>query len=379
MNTITRFKTISGVTVAAVLIAAGYLAFGDAIQATEAKSAPQEKAAPKPAAVRVEEIRSRPLTLTVALTGSVEASRIAQLASPAEGPVVDVAVREGDHVAKGQVLVTLGRVEGAAALASSLREDVKKEADNFSRTKRLVESGALPAEQLDIAQANVARLEAQLVKARESTKDYVVAAPWPGVVSRVKIREGDFAAPRQPLAEIYDPASLVVRIAVPEQDAAEIAMGGVADIVLDAYPGRHFSGEISRLYPYLDPRNRTRTVEITVAGAPGLLPGMFARVFLVKRTIADALTVPTHAIVAAPGGAPSLFVVENGKAQQRKIESGAEVDGQLQIVKGVKAGDKLVVAGQEKLKDGATVQVAVRQAQRPQGSPGETSISGQAQ
>jgi len=320
-----------------------------------------EKSAAAPAAVkmapvRIETVRAAPLELAIDLTGSVEAGRIAQLASPVEGPVLGVRVREGDRVKSGQILLGMGRTEGATALTDSLREDVKKEEDNLVRTRRLVESGAIPGEQLDIAAANAARVKAQLVKAEETSRDYAIRAPWAGMVSKMKVRDGDFVAPRAPLAEIYDPASLIVRLSVPEREAVGLAMGMQAEIELDAYPGKRFAAHISRLYPYLDNRTHSRVAEITFAESPLLLPGMFARVRVVRETIADAITVPAFSLVTNAGGT-AAFVARDGQAVQRKVETGIEVNGRVRIVKGLENGDKLIVAGQEKLKDGAAVKV----------------------
>lgn len=321
------------------------------------KSAEPAKAVEKAAPVRVETVKQAPLVLTIALTGSVEAGRIAQLASPAEGPICCTKVREGDAVGKGQAVLNLGRMEGANALVASLREDLKKEEDNLASTRRLVETGALAGEQLDIASASTTRMRAQLTKAQETTRDYAVRAPWAGVVSKVKVRDGDFVAPRAPLAEIYDPNSLIVRVSVPEQEAARLVLGMKAQVEMDAYPGKRFSASISRLYPYLDSRTRTRIAEITVTDVATLLPGMFARAFLVRETLADAITVPAYILVAAPGGAFAAFVVKDGKAARRKLETGIEVDGRVRIVSGLAAGDKLIIGGQEKLKDGAAVKL----------------------
>lgn len=320
-------------------------------------NAGSNKAAEKAAAVRVETLKKGSLIVTVALTGAVEAGRIAQLASPAEGPVLGVRVREGDNVTAGQVLLTLGRTEGATALVASLREDTKKEDDNLARTRHLVESGALAGEQLDIAAANAARMRAQLVKAQETTRDYAVRAPWAGVVSRMKVRDGDFVGPRAPLAEIYDPKSLMVRVAVPEQEAAGLINGMRVDVELDAYPGKRYVGAVSRLYPYLEPRTRTRTAEIALTDSLRLLPGMFARAFLVQSTISDAITVPAQSLMADPGGGAAVFLMDEGRAVRRKVETGIEVNGRVRVLAGVEAGEALIVAGQENLKEGAAVLV----------------------
>jgi RND family efflux transporter MFP subunit len=345
-----------------------------AIAAFALTACSKEAAAPAPgsapsqaqaAPVKVETVKAGPLTLSLPLTGTVEAGRIAQLASPAEGPICCVKVREGDHVERGQALLNLGRMEGATALVASLREDLKKEEDNLTRTRRLVETGALAGEQLDNAAASVTRARAQLAKADESAHDYAVRAPWAGMVSKVKVRDGDFVAPRAPLAEIYDPNSLVVRVSVPEQEAARVADGMRAEVELDAFPGKRFAARVTRLYPYLDNRTRTRIAEITLTDAPALLPGMFARVHLLKETLADAITVPAYSLVAIPGG-QVVFVAKDGKAQRRKVETGIEMDGRVRIVSGLAAGDKLIVGGQEKLKDGAAVKTVEVDGKKPE-------------
>ncbi len=360
MNTIRSFapsiigRRSTGLAAGLVLLLFALVGCGQEARSQSATTDARKKPTP---VVSVETIRKAPLTRTLALTGAVEAGRIAQLASPAEGPVLGVRVREGDRVTRGQVLLDLGRTEGATALVTSLREDLKKEEDNLARTRRLVSIGALASEQLDSAAANVARLRAQLIKAQETTRDYAVRAPWPGVVAKLKVRDGDFVAPRAPLAELYDPTSLLVRLAIPEQEIAGVTAGMPASVELDAHPGKRFAGRVTGLYPYLDPRTRTRTAEITLDHPSLLLPGMFARVDLVRETVADAMMAPAYSLVAAPGGGFTAFVVQDGQAVRRQVETGVEVDGRVRIVAGLEEGDRLIVAGQENLKDGAAVKV----------------------
>ena len=305
--------------------------------------------------VKVETLSKSTLVLTIALTGSVEAGRIAQLASPAEGPVLGISVREGDAVTKNQVLLALGRTQGADALVTSFKEDLKKEEDNLKRTRHLVEIGAIAGEQLDIAAASTVRMRAQLIKAQETSRDYAVHAPWAGMVSKMKVRDGDFVSPRAPLVEIYDPDTLIIRLSVPERDAAAIEMGMKAQVELDAYPGKRFVGKVMRVYPYLDNRTRTRTIEISLVQSPKLLPGMFARAFLERETIQEAITVPVHSLVPAPGGGMAIFIIQNEKAALLRVETGIEQDGRIHVLSGLKDGDQLIVSGHEKLKEGATV------------------------
>lgn len=321
-----------------------------------AASTPTKPAA-KAAFVRIESVKSAPLVLYFSVTGTVEAGRIAQLSSMAEGPVLGLRVREGDNVARGQVLLTLGRTEAVSSLAESLREDMRKEEDNLARTRRLADMGALPGEQVDTAAANVTRIRSQLARTQETMRDYVITAPWAGVVSKMRVRDGDVASPRAQLVEMYDPSSLMVRIAIPEAEATQLSNGMKAGIELDAYPQQTFAAHVTRLYPTLDARTHTRIAELELIKHPLLLPGMFARVNLVRDTVPDAITVPSYSLLAMTGGGTVVFVVQDGKAMRRKVQTSIEVNGRTRIIEGLKSGEVLIVAGQESLKDGAAVQV----------------------
>jgi membrane fusion protein (multidrug efflux system) len=164
-------------------------------------------------------------------------------------------------------------------------------------------------------------------------------------------------AMKSPLLELADLSSLVVRVAVPEAHAAEVRDGMPAVVRLDAVPGKTFPGKVARAYPGLDQRMRTRTVELTLDGPAALMPGMFARVRLIIESVSDALVIPREAVIVTPAGARVVFVVEDGKAAQRKVTTGIEEAGRVQILSGLKTGEKVVVEGHEKLKDGAAVRL----------------------
>lgn len=312
----------------------------------------------KPPRVRAIAATKAAISSGLELTGSVEPYRVARLASPAEGPVAGIRVREADRVKAGDSLLSIGRKKGADALVTSLREELKKEEDKLRRTRQLVGSKALPDEQLDQASSAYEKVRAQLVQAEETAGDYTIYAPWEGVVSRVDVKEGEFVAPRTVLLEIYDPSSLVILAAVPERHAAEVTAGMRVDVRLDAYPDDYMQGRIERVYPYLDSRLRTRTMEITLEKPIDLFPGMFARLNVLLKSIDDAVIVPLEALVRTPKG-QVVFVVEDGTAIARAVKTGIEADNRIQLVSGVQPGDKVIIAGNEKLKNGIEVSLAV--------------------
>ncbi len=337
------------------MIAAVAVVFFDDIPNGNSET-PQPARQKQPPRVGVVTASKTNISKTLELTGSIEPYRVAKLGSPAEGPVVGVRVREGDSVKAGEPLVSIGRKKGVHALIFALREELKKEQDNLTRTRQLVESEALPGEELDQAKAAYEKVRAQLAQAEETASDYMITAPWAGVVFRVNVRDGEFVAPRAVLLEMYDPASLVVRAAVPEKYAAEVAPGMRVEVNLDAYPKDVVRGRIERVYPYLDPRLRTRTVEIILVEDLNLLPGMFARLHFILQDLGDVITLPAEALVDKPNGRV-VFVVEEGKAVARAVETGIESGNLVQIAAGIQVGDKVVISGNEKLKDGAEVQI----------------------
>ena len=176
-------------------------------------------------------------------------------------------------VKRGQRLITIGRSGAAAAQVTAAAESLKEQEAELNRVKILVQSGAIPGSQLDSARAKFEGARALLAKARESAGDYSVEAPWDGVISKVLVKDGDFVAPRTPLVEMYDPASLVIRFAVPEAQATEVFKGMPLNVHLDAHPNKDFQGKISRVYPDLDTKSRTRTVEAELDYPLALIPG----------------------------------------------------------------------------------------------------------
>jgi membrane fusion protein (multidrug efflux system) len=324
------------------------------------KGSQQGRALPE---VVTETAQSGNLTRTMELTGSIAATRLARMASPGEGPVLDCTVWEGDTVKKGERVLSIGRATATQALVVASQAALKEQEQELRRVQQLVKSGAIPGAQLDTARSKYESAKAQVAKARESAEDYSVKAPWDGIVSRILVRDGDYVAPRTPLVELFDPRSLVIRFAVPEAQSMEMAEGMPLTAQLDAYPGKVFHGWVKRIYPELDTRMRTRTAEAILGETVDLVPGMFARLEIILQSISDAVTVPSEAVIVTPRGERTAFVVEEGKGVRRSVETGIEKGGRIQILKGIVAGEEVVVAGNERLKDGAEIQLRARNRQ----------------
>lgn len=307
--------------------------------------------------VEIEVVKLKTMTKNIELTGTIEATRVARIASPAEGPVLNCTIREGDFVKQGQVILTIGRKRAAEELVLAARKELAREEEDCQRIEQLVRSGAIPAEQIEDAQLRVSRAKAQLTKAMESIEDYLIRTPWAGLVNMVFVTDGYFASPRETLVEIFDPDSLVIRFAVPEKESSNVRIGMELSAILDAYTNRVFHAKITRVYPEFDRLMRTRMVEASLTENVNLLPGMFSRVTIPVQTVSDAIIIPERAVVVTPQGERVVFVAENGKAFSRKVSIGIEQGHNVQIIKGINFGDLVVVSGNQKLQSGMEVRI----------------------
>ena len=321
-----------------------------------------------PPAVSVERIEPRTFTRSVELTGSVEPTRVATLSSPAEGPVMDCTIREGDAVAAEAVLLRIGRDTSAAAALAAAREELERQTREFQRIEALVEQKALAAEQLDMARSNLENARARPALARQVSSDYDVRAPWPGLVSRLHVADGKYVAPRSPLVDLFDPASLVLRFQVPEQHALAVSEGDTLHVRFDAFPAQSHDLEIVRAYPELDRRLRQRTFEASLPlEAHDFQPGFFARIRMDLERVEQALTVPVEAITRNAEGRTLVYTAVDGKAAAQVIRTGFEQGGRVLIREGLTPGDAVIVRGIERIRPGTTVRVAGAKASKGKG------------
>ncbi|HBN07117.1 MAG TPA: hypothetical protein DD435_00215 [Cyanobacteria bacterium UBA8530] len=290
-------------------------------------------------------------------------------------------------------------VAKSRAAIADLEAAARFNKSDLERTSKLVSSGSLPGEAFDKAQTVYLSSQAKLAAGREQLRllengptktaiavqralvdeaasrlsltkvklsECVIQAPFAGTITKVFVRPGDQASSKSPLLEISDPSSSVIRFHVPEAQSTSVHPGQPLKVQFDAYPGQKFSARIDRVYPELERRTRTRTVEAKLEkkeekSSLSLVPGMFARLKLALQTVPDAIVVPSDAIVVTPKGATVVYTVRGNKAFQLKVVPGIEEDGKTQLLQGVKPGDLVVVAGNEKLKDGAPVRLPKKQ------------------
>jgi len=322
---------------------------------------------PQKPAVAVERVEARVFERNLSLTGTVEAAIVATLSSPAEGPVQDLRIREGDRVREDEVLLVIGRDASAEALLASAKEELSRQEREFSRVRSLVTDRALPGEQLDAARAALERARAQLAQAVQASSDFTVHAPWDGMVSRLHVADGRYLAPRTPLLDMFDPQSLVLRFQVPEEHAFLLEEGDLLSASFDAFGGQSMELAIERAWPELDRRLRTRTFEARLPlESLAFAPGQFARLSVVMESLPGALTVPVEAVMRDSEGGNQVFIVDSAKvARKVSVRTGFEQRGRVLIRNGLSPGDRVIITGTGLVKPGQQVRVQPSQTRQP--------------
>jgi len=221
----------------------------------------------------------------------------------------------------------------------------------------MLEAGETPTA-IAVQAAAVNEAEANLAVMRARLAECQIQAPFSGTITRVYARQGDMAAMKTPLLALADLDTLVMRCAVPEAYASLLRTGMTARISLDALPGHLFESRLTRMFPELDERMRTRTVELDVSGVREVMPGMFGRAELTLALVPDALQVPVHAVKLLSDGSRRVFVFAEGRISVRPVQTGGEAAGKVQILSGLEAEERVVVKGLENLKEGTEVRLA---------------------
>ena len=219
---------------------------------------------------------------------------------------------------------------------------------------------------IQVQEAEVEKARATLEKARAKLAETRIQAPFDGIITKVYVHPGDLATPQDPLLEMLDPASLVVRFSVSETLMPEIQPGMKATVRLDAYSGRDFQEpcynqgcdvKIARIYPEINTDSGTVPVEAELTAPHNLMPGMFARISLPVQTAREAVLIPASALLSTSGDQEAVFVVQEGKAERREIRIGLEQGSRVQVLEGLKPGEKVVVAGMNSITDGTAVRI----------------------
>jgi membrane fusion protein, multidrug efflux system len=307
--------------------------------------------------VEVAAVESGSIARSVTVSGVVEPIRSVGINSQVSGTLLAVLVEEGDAVRQGQALARVDDRELRAQFESAEAAH-QVAASAYERARQLRERRVITLPEYERERTAEAATRAQLDQVRTRLAHTVIGSPVNGVVVEKRVEAGDLVGSQTRLFTVADISTLVVRVGVSELDVVRISVGDGVAIMLDAFPGRTFSGTVRRVFPTADPGTRLVPVEVAIqrADAAGVLPGFLARVTFAVGAHHDVALVPASALIGA-GGTPSVFVLENGTAVRRTVTTGLTSEGRVEIVGGLAVGDVVVTKGNNMLRDGMSVRV----------------------
>ncbi len=289
---------------------------------------------------------------------NLEAESRVDVLSEAERHVIDLLVEEGDTVRAGQTLLLLEDEAQRTALRR-VESQLARSRLEFDRQARLFEQDLISEQAYNQARYDTEQLELALEDAERELSYATVLAPISGVVTERVVNVGDHVATHAKLFEIVDFDSIVARVFVPERQLPGLFVGQPARVLAQSLDGSR-QARVERISPVVDPRSGTVKVTLDIPGNQGLLPGMYVEVDLVAAVEDDALLAPKRALVYDQEQVFVFRVTEGAdgpRAERLLVNILIESEDVVQLAGDLAEGQRLIVAGQAGLKDGARVRL----------------------
>ncbi len=310
-----------------------------------------------PALVKVEQPVRQSILQTIELSGDVLPIQQAQVYARVTGNLQDVLVNIGDRVSANQLMARIDTTELAQQYRQALAT-YENALAVYERDKSLLDGKLIAKQDFDDAETAM-RVAKENADAAKTKLDYAqITAPFSGYVTRRFLDPGALVSSTSTtLFTLVDLDAVKIMVNVLEKDVPQTHEGTKAQVQVDAYPNQTFAGAIARISQQLDLDTRTMPVEIDIPNKDHTLkPGMFARVSLVLGEKANALTVPTQAILKDQSG-PYVLLANNGVARRTTVQMGAEQQSRTEILSGIKDQDSVITTGQQFARDGGPITI----------------------
>lgn len=330
------------------------LASGCSHDATEAEATAHD--AVTPVAVTVAPATIAEVERVVSLVGAFYANEEVAIAAQIEARVASFGPDIGDRVNEGDVLVRLDDADLQASLREIQARVSKAHADT-TRAQVLRTQGIMSTEEAEKIRTESSVLQAQLDVIKVKIDRTVIRAPFTGAIAARTTAVGAVVKSGETLYELVQDDPLKFRTPIPERFAGLVQVGQELRLTVDAYPGRVFKGNITRISPTSAIANRSLTIEALVPNPDRtLLPGFFSKGELVHDLHGEATFVPATALTTF-AGVTKLFVITDGKAEERIVQTGVALGDRREVADGVQAGEQVATSNLDKLEQGTLVTV----------------------
>ena len=322
--------------------------------AAHAKPVALSARASGPVNVLVATVEYEPFAQDMEAIGTARANEAVDVTAKVSNRVTAIRFREGQQVKAGDVLVEFDSEQARANLAEA-EAALRDSRSQFNRSRELYATKALSEAQLDQLQATLSMNEARVAGARSQLNDTIIRAPFAGRVGLRNVSVGSFVSPETVITTLDDASVIKLDFSVPELFLSQIKEGMEISSRTTAYAADTFKGKVSSIDSRLDPVSRAVLVRARIDNRDSRLkPGMLMTVML-RRADAPALLIPEQALVPE-GSVKYVFAVRDGKAVRTEVSTGRRRPGEVEVLKGLAAGDVIVVEGTQKVRDGLAVQ-----------------------
>jgi RND family efflux transporter MFP subunit len=293
-------------------------------------------------------------------SGIVHANTSVDVAFEVAGKVATVGPEEGQTVRAGQVVAALDPAAYSLAVEQTTA-GAERMARDRDRNRPLLAAGSISPADMDHLETGARESAAAANLAKKRLADTRLTAPLSGIGAKRAIEVGAMVAPGQPVYTIVDLDPMRVRVGVPESDIGRITEGASATVRIPALDTT-FAGRVTLIGVAADPSTRSYTVEISVPNpARRLRDGMVAEATITTKATKSAIVLPAAAVVheGTVNGATVVYVVDHDGARvhARRVVVGAAHGDSLEIASGLDQNERVVIAGQQRLREGASVKL----------------------
>jgi multidrug efflux system membrane fusion protein len=321
---------------------------------------------PPPASVSVAEAAAEIIPNLLTAVGDLAAVHQVNVTSDVSGRITDIMFTAGSEVKAGAPLVQLfdGPEQGDLA---SFKAQATVAQLSLDRAKQLAARQFGPQATVDQAQAAYDQANAGIAKTQAIISQKLVRAPFDGELGVRKVEVGQFLTAGTQIVSLTDLSVLYANFTTTEKQSAQLKVGQTVRVVVDAYPGRTFEGKITTIEPQISTDTRNIRVQATIANPDRILkPGMFTTTTVVLPDKPPVVTVPETSVDYTLYGDSVYLITEKKEADGKTsltvvrtfVQPGNRINGRAEILKGLKAGDRVVAVGQLKLQSGAAVTIS---------------------
>lgn len=315
------------------------------------------------AIVTTQTVGQQDWTDTLSSLGSAVAKESVAITASVSQTIQSIHFDSGELVKKGQPIVTLTRKQQDASTAAA-RAALRDAEQQYARNKQLADQQLIARVTLDTQRAAVEAARAQVAALSAQASDHSIVAPFDGVLGTRNISVGTLVSPGTEITTLDDISLIKVDFTIPEAMLSKIKPGQAVIATSDAWPGEEFKGEITASNLRLDQSTRALAARAEIPNAEHKLrPGMLLNVRIVEQ-VRKTISIPELAIEQRGTQSSVYLVQQDNTVKQTPVKIGARQPGKVEIIEGLKPGDKIVVEGIVKLRNGAKIQELDQQGKR---------------